>query len=213
MIVQDEQGRSTFHSLKAAIASAPEQLVFYAFDLLMLNGRDLRRQPLLDRRTELVKLVGPHDPRRCVQFSDAVLGGGSTFFDQVSAMDCEGIVSKKVSSRYVSGRSKAWLKVKCFAEAEFSVIGWEPANRGPASVLLARETSGGLEFAGTAFVTLAAYDRDLFWTAMKRLASAAPPLILPGHRSALWVRPELRVAAKFLKGEEKLRHASLSGLL
>ncbi len=168
---------------------------------------------MLDRRTELVKLVGPHDPGRCVQFSDAVLGGGSTFFDQVSAMDCEGIVSKKVSSRYVSGRSKAWLKVKCFAEARFTVIGWEPAKRGPASVLLARQTGGGLQFAGGAFVTLAADERDRFWNALKRLASAAPALTLHGHRSALWVRPELRVTAKFLKSEERLRHATLSRLL
>jgi ATP-dependent DNA ligase len=126
-------------------------------------------------------------------------------------MDCEGIVSKKISSRYVSGRSKAWLKVKCFADAEFTVIGWELANRGPATVLLARETSDGLEFAVSAFVTLAADERDRFWSAMKRLASAAPPLTLPGYRSALWVRPDLRVAAKFLKGEERLRHATFRG--
>jgi DNA ligase D-like protein (predicted ligase) len=213
MIVQDEQGRSDFHALKSAIARAPERLVFYAFDLLALDGRDLRRVPLLDRRTELVMLVGPHDRASCVQFSDAVMGGGPLFFDQVAPLEMEGIVSKKANSRYASGRTKSWLKVKAFTEGEFVVVGWEPSNRGPAVALLARETSDGLAYAGGAFVTLANDERERFWRTMEQLVSNIPPVALPGQRSALWVRPELRVKAKFLKGEKMLRHATLCALV
>jgi ATP-dependent DNA ligase len=213
MIVQDGQGRSDFHALKSAIAQAPERLVFYAFDLLALDGRDLRREPLLDRRTELVRLIGPHNAASCLQFSDAVTGGGPAFFGHVSALDLEGIVAKKASSRYISGRAKTWLKVKSFTESEFVVVGWDPPDRGPAVALLAEETDEGLQYSGAAFVTLSDVERERFWQAMKRLVSDKPAVRATGQPHALWVRPDLPVRAKHLKGEKMLRHATLCGLV
>jgi bifunctional non-homologous end joining protein LigD len=110
LIVQDEHGRSDFDNLQGAIARTPERLIFYAFDLLWLDGEDLRDEPLIDRRSRLRELVGQHDPEFRIQFSEHVVGGGPEFFDIACAAELEGIVSKKVTSRYCSGRSKAWLK-------------------------------------------------------------------------------------------------------
>ena len=126
-------------------------------------------------------------------------------------MGLEGIVSKRRRSRYRSGASRAWLKVKCFAEAEFVVIGTERGEKAPIA-LLARETTAGLEYAGAAMVTLSSGDRERFWAEMARLAVERPAVTVSGVREALWVRPELRVRARFLKGEEMLRHATLCGL-
>ena len=79
IIVQDENGRSDFEALRSAIFKAPHQIVFFAFDLLHLDGQDLRRTPLLERRAPLKKLIQP-DPRSPVQFSDHVDCDGARFF-------------------------------------------------------------------------------------------------------------------------------------
>ena len=210
MIVQDEHGRSDFAQMRSAIAREPERLVFYAFDLLWLD-RDLRREPLVDRRERLHNLIGTHDPGHCLQFSAHTVGGGPAFFEAAAKWDLEGIVSKKMTSRYSSGRSSAWLKTKAFTEGEFVVIGHDRGD-GPPLALLARETPEGLEYAGSAFVTLGGADRERFWRAMDRLACEQPALASKS-RSAQWVRPELRVRAKQLRGAGKLRHATLSGIV
>jgi bifunctional non-homologous end joining protein LigD len=212
-IVQDEQGRSDFSAFQEALRSRPEKLVFMAFDLLYLNGDDLRPLPLYERRAALVDLVGCHDPSCCIQYSEHVSGAGNSLFEAADRIGLEGIVSKRATSRYRSGPSRNWLKVKCVARGEFIVIGAQPRDQGPPCALLARETEQGLEYAGSAFVTLAGAERDKFWRQMERLRAPQPAVPMSKLSKASWVRPELRVRAKYLKGSDKLRHASLLGLL
>ena len=212
MIVQDEQGRSDFHSFKRAMERRPETLVFMAFDLLHLNGADLRQEPLLERRLRLQELVGCNDPSCCIQYSDHTIGNGTDLFEAADAMGLEGIVSKRMRSRYRSGRSREWLKIKCFAEGEFVVIGVERSAGRPPTALLAREEDGALVYAGGAMVTLATPDRDHFWRAVERLRTDLP--VVSGLTSeAQWLVPELRVHARYLKGSDKLRHATLRSLV
>jgi ATP-dependent DNA ligase len=113
LILQDHQGRCDFHGLKAAIAHEPHRLVFMAFDLLRLGSVDLLSHPLEERRSMLSLLLGPNEPDRCIQYS-AEVANGAELFQAVEAMGLEGIVSKKRTSGYRSGPSKAWLKAKCF---------------------------------------------------------------------------------------------------
>jgi DNA ligase D-like protein (predicted ligase) len=209
MIVQDDQGRSDFDSLPEAIRDSPERLIFYAFDLLSLDGEDRRRETVLDRRSRLRELVGQHDPSFRIQFSEHLVGAGPAFFQQACSMELEGIVSKKVTSRYCSGRSKAWLKTKAFIQDEFVVVGVDRNEGGPALALLARDQPDGLLYTGSAFITLETQQRDLFWRAMERLATTKPALAIASTK-ATWVRPELRVRAKHLRCSGKLRHASLT---
>jgi ATP-dependent DNA ligase len=183
-----------------------------AFDLLHLDGHDVRSEPLIDRRGRLKELVGCHDPSCRIQYSEHVIGGGGDMFNACDRMGLEGIISKKISSRYHSGKVRSWLKVKCWAEGEFVVIGVEPASDGPAVALLARETELGLEYAGGAAVTLAQSDRDRFWRKAERLRAGSPAARCPSKR-AQWLEPQLRVTARYLKGEGKLRHATLSTVL
>jgi ATP-dependent DNA ligase len=212
VIIQDEQGRSDFGSFKAAMERRPEDLVFMAFDLLHLNGRDLRPSPLLERRSFLRELLGENDPGCCIHFSDHVIGTGTYLFAAADRMGLEGIVSKRMTSRYRSGASRSWLKVKCFGEGEFVVIGTARGDRAP-TALLARETPEGLEYAGSAMVTLPERERDAFWTMNEQLKVDRPALPMEPRKETSWLRPELRVRARFLKGEEMLRHATVKALL
>jgi DNA ligase D-like protein (predicted ligase) len=208
IIVQDDRGRSDFDSLAGAIKVSPERLIYYAFDLLYLDGEDRRRETVLDRRSRLRELVGQHDPSSRIQFSEHLVGAGPEFFKQACSMELEGIVSKKVTSRYCSGRSRAWLKTKAFIQDEFVVLGFDRNQCGPALALLAREHPEGALYAGSAFITLDAVKSELFWRAMERLATPKPALAI-ANAKATWVRPELRVKAKHLRCSGKLRHASL----
>jgi bifunctional non-homologous end joining protein LigD len=212
VIVQDEQGRSDFHAIKHALAATPERFVFMAFDLLHLNGRDLRRLPLVERRGYLGELLGQNEPTCCIQFSEHVDGNGAALLEAADAMGLEGIVSKRKTSRYRSGPSKSWVKVKCFDEAEFVVIGTSKGEKAPLA-LLARETVDGLEYAGAAMVTLADPDREMFWRSNERLKVSRPAIPMGVHKHTSWLRPELRVRARFLKGEEMLRHATIKAVV
>jgi ATP-dependent DNA ligase len=211
-IVQDEQGRSDFHSFKEAMSRRPEALVFMAFDLLHINGQDMRGMPLIKRREALQQLVGCHDPHCRIQYSEHVVGDGSALFQAADQMGLEGVVSKRLRSRYRSGRSRDWLKVKCWAEAEFIVIGVEHGGEWPPTALLARERGGVLTYAGSAAVTLASADRERFWRSIDVLRTEKPPLPVK-LKQGLWVRPLLRVRARYLKGSDKLRHATMKGLM
>ena len=105
-------GRSSFSALRSAITRAPERLVLYAFDLLTIEGEDIRRRPLTERRARLEKLIGPHDPKRPVQFSSAFIGDGPAIFKAADASGLEGIVCKRVDSIYASGDTRDWLLLR-----------------------------------------------------------------------------------------------------
>jgi ATP-dependent DNA ligase len=208
IIIQDALGRPDFDNLRGALKHTPERLIFYAFDLLHLNSLDVRRETVIDRRSRLRDMVGEHDPSFRVQFSKHVVGSGAAFFQQTCAMELEGIVSKRVTSRYSSGRTRAWLKTKAFVEDEFVVIGCDRNEGGPPFALLASEVAGDLRYVGSAFVTLNKPQRDLFWRTVDQLRIGKPAVPVTSG-TASWVRPQMRVRAKHLRCSGKLRHATL----
>jgi bifunctional non-homologous end joining protein LigD len=214
MIVQDECGAADFRALRGAIEREPHRLVLFAFDLLFLNGRDLRQLPLIERKAKLRDLI-PAGASNPIQYCEAIEADGAEVFAAADRLDLEGIVSKQATSRYRSGPSKAWLKTKCMTESEFTLVGMEANPGGPPYALLARETDEGLAYAGSAFVTLPQPERDRFWTRAEKLAvdRAVIPELRKGNRKATFTRPEMRVRARHLRGEEMLRHASLTALL
>jgi bifunctional non-homologous end joining protein LigD len=213
IIVQNAHGLSDFAALRAELARKKSRdLVFMAFDLLHLDGTDLRRQPVQERRQRLRDLLSANEPGRAVQFSDHVVGDGPEFFELAEQSGAEGIVSKKLGSRYRSGTSQSWLKTKAFAENEFVVIGAAKGDLAPVA-LLARETDDRrLEYAGAAMVTFAESERERFWRTMERLATDKSPLHMKQPSESSWVRPEIRLRVRHLRGEEMLRHATVKGI-
>ncbi|HEY0413232.1 MAG TPA: DNA ligase D [Allosphingosinicella sp.] len=213
VIVQDRSGLSDFAALRTELARhKPRDLVFMAFDLLHLDGVDLRREPVEDRRERLRELLGANEAARCLHFSDHVAGGGPDVFAAAEAIGMEGIVSKRLGSRYRSGTAKSWLKTKAFTEGEYVVIGATRGDLAPVA-LLARETEDHrLEYVGGAMVTFPEIDRERFWRATERLETDRPPLHMDRQKDTTWLRPEMRVRVRHLRGEEMLRHATLKAI-
>ena len=174
-----------------------------AFDLLHLNGHDLGRMPLEDRRYILEDLIeAGHEP---IRFSEALQGDSSAIYAAVDRMGLEGMVSKRLDSRYVSGRSNLWLKIKCYDEADFNVIGVQRERGKPAMALMADQKG---RYVGSAFVTLPRGIRERLWQRVQEKSGAPAPKGMPAGK-AEWVKPGLVARVRFLKGEEKLRHATV----
>jgi bifunctional non-homologous end joining protein LigD len=179
LIVQDRNGISDFDALRSAIHKARHRLLMFAFDLLHLDGEDLRTTPLLERRAALRKLVEP-DCRSPIQFSEHVDCDGAAFFKAAADLGLEGIVSKRATSLYRGGRSKNWLKTKNMVEGEFLLLGTEHDDSGTPWALLARDRDGQLEFAGPAILRPSSHKRAEW--AVKFATMAIDKPVLTGLR-------------------------------
>jgi DNA ligase D-like protein (predicted ligase) len=195
VIVQDERGVSDFEALSAAIRWLPHTLRFYAFDILHLNGEDLRDQPLLDRRTKLKGLLG-RDRTSPLQFSDEFTGDSAAFFRACTKHGLEGVVSKLASSRYRSGRSKTWLKSKCFTESDLVIIGTDRDRKtGATRALLA---NADLTYAGAAFIGLRGDAWHDLHERLRQISIKRAPLSGLRMKGAQWVEPRLTAKVRHL---------------
>ncbi len=212
LCVQGPDGVTDYAALLRAIGSAPERLVLFAFDLLLLDGRDLRAEPLVDRRGRLEELIGPPGSSLKIEFSPHHIGDGQALFRAADAAGLEGIVSKRATSRYVSGRSDTWRKTKCFTVDEFEVLGVDRSSAGIPIALLGRV--GSEVYAGDAMIALRADERDEFWAAIERMGTPRARLAgMAKRKTAKWVKAGLRAQVRHLRGGDKLlRHATLQGL-
>ena len=180
-----------------------------AFDLLHFDGVDLRSWPIEQRRGRLRGLIAGSG----VSFSEALDADGPLAFTAVEKMGLEGTVSKRLGSRYKSGETDAWVKTKAFIIETLEVIGVDRTDkRGIPIALLARDAPDGLHYAGDAIISLAATERDAFWSFVEQHAVPAPR-IKGMRRKGTWLPPGLAATVKHLRGEEMLRHASLTALV
>jgi ATP-dependent DNA ligase len=123
-------GRTAFNLIHNASDAGQGSLVFFVFDLLFLDGEDIRDLPLLDRKSRLeALLVGTS---KSLRFNDHQIGQGPAFHRLACEHSLEGIVSKRIDGRYEPGR-RSWLKTKCLNREEFVVVGWERSGGQPAS--------------------------------------------------------------------------------
>ena len=163
VVVHDEAGLPSFSLLQrrgrlqrsSAIARAALDLpaVFYAFDLLAFGGLDLRDLPLLARKAllrEVLPTVGP------VRFSDHIATQGEAMYKQITAMRLEGLVAKKADSRYRSGRSTSWYKIRAVRTDDFVVVGYTDPKGG-------RSGFGALHLAQYAYGNDYANDGELIY--------------------------------------------------
>ncbi|BCH12095.1 hypothetical protein MesoLj131c_63530 [Mesorhizobium sp. 131-3-5] len=110
-IAPDPDGGPNFHQMHSRMAWNAELLAFVAFDIMYLDGQDVRALPAIERKAKLWNLVKPADG--IIQYSQHVEGNGAEFFAAVDKMGLEGIVSKRRNSPYRAGKSDSWVKVKC----------------------------------------------------------------------------------------------------
>jgi len=211
-IVQNGDGASDFEGLQSAMRWQPNNIILYAFDLLHLDGEDLRKETLLDRRACLKTLISENAESR-IQFSEGFVGNGAALFKACAELDLEGIVSKHALAPYRSGRSKTWLKTKRFTESTFVVVGTDRDRKtGALRALLAHKDSAGLSYAGAAIIALAGQEREEFLAEVERLTASWNAFKSSRLSEVRWCPPKLAVRVKHLTGSKTLRHATVKGL-
>jgi bifunctional non-homologous end joining protein LigD len=212
-------GRTSFQALQNAFASTTGNVVYFVFDLLHLDGEDVRALPLEQRKVRLRRLLGRAGG--VLRYSDHVVGNGAAVFAQACKQGAEGIVSKRRDLPYQPGRSMSWLKTKCIQRQEFVIGGFtdpEGMRAGIGALLIGVREAGRLQFAGkvgTGFTQSSA--RELR-TRLDALEQREPPF-QPAPRGRLgrsvhWTRPELVAEVAFTEWTEdgKVRHPSFQGL-
>ena len=125
VVITDEKGRAVFERLQRGARVKPEAIL-YAFDLLELDGRDLRREPLVTRKRTLQSLLAR--PPAGILFNEHLDGDGAAIFRHACKLGCEGIISKRADSPYRSGRTRDWIKVKSPAAVEAQKVRSENWN-------------------------------------------------------------------------------------
>jgi bifunctional non-homologous end joining protein LigD len=205
VVVQDDQGVSSFSGLQAALkAGEQEAFIYYVFDLLHRDGRDLAGRPLVERKAELARLVG-HAQRGAMRLSEHFEESGAVVLRHACEMGLEGIVSKRADAPYRSGRSDTFIKTKCAHAQEFVVGGYSPSSalRNAIGALVAGYYDRGrLIYAGrigTGYTRTVA--RDL-WKRLHALETDTPPFdLIPREearrRDIRWVEPKTVIESHF----------------
>ncbi|TPM92746.1 ATP-dependent DNA ligase [Mesorhizobium sp. B2-1-3A] len=202
IVVLNQAGLSDYAALRKAITRREQDLYFVAFDLLHLNGHDLRDMALEDRREILEGIIEQDDH---IQFSQAMPGEASAIFHLIDEAGIEGMVSKRRDSKYRSGRSTNWLKIKSYAVEEYDLLGVEREMGKPAFALMADRKTG--KYVGSAFINSSRAIRERLWKRVQE--HAGPPPKGMKRPATQWVKPGIIGRVKHLRGEEDLRHASL----
>ncbi|MER9376027.1 DNA ligase [Mesorhizobium sp. M0491] len=205
VIAPEPDGRPNFHAMHSRMVWNAELLAFVAFDILYKDGVDLRQQPAIERKEILWDLVKP--AKGIIQYSEHVLGGGAEFYEAAEKMGLEGIVSKRQGSPYRSGPSDIWVKTKCWDFGEFDLLGIKREPGKETVGLMARDG----KYAGPATIALTKALRERL---MARVRKGQPPAGVPTAvvgPSVEWVGPGVTARVRYLRGESKLRHASVQG--
>lgn len=213
VIVPGPNGISDFASLQKLLrgAKASDKLVLYAFDLLYIDGYDLRRETLLERKIRLKRLI-ENSPILLSEHFDV---DGAAMFERACVMGLEGVVSKLRNGRYQSGRTDSWRKVTCRKRETLLIAGYALKNGRFDGLYLGRKEKGALVYAGKVDH---GFSPDVIADVVRRLK----PLIQKSQAyttkirkpKAIWVKPELLAEIEYRAQSEagKLRHPSFKGL-
>lgn len=218
VVIQEDDGRPAFQALQSAFASkATDDLVYVAFDLLYLNGADLRGEAVELRRQVLEALL-EHCPMERVRFSVTLDADPMQLLANACRMNLEGIVGKRDGSRYSSARDGAWVKLKCGNRQEFVIAGYTRAAAGIGSLLLGLHNDDGqLVYAGRVRSGISERTLKALRVALAPLAQDRTPLIDPPRMEragVVWLAPQQVCEVKFaeITPAGKVRHAVFVGL-
>lgn len=148
-VVVVHEGRTNFSELQAELAKGDQnRLLYYAFDLLWLDGQDLRTRPQIERKAILKGLFDSYQLQPPVLFSEHLIGDGQQLFEHARKLMYEGIISKNADAPYRSERTEAWLKVKVVQREKFPVIGFIKDPTGVAALYLGKQQGKELVYMG-----------------------------------------------------------------
>jgi bifunctional non-homologous end joining protein LigD len=218
IVALDEKGRSSFQRLQNALKEGRIPLTYYVFDILELDSRDLRDEPLVRRKEILKSLL--KDAPDAIRYSADVAGYGDKVLAQACRLGLEGIVSKQADKPYVSRRAPSWLKIKCLGNEEFVIGGYRVSDkkgRAFASLLLGEFEGGKLHYRGRVGTGFDADMLDDLGAQFAKLRRATSPFVDAPRaisRDAHWVEPKLVAQIAFTERttDGLLRHPAFLGL-
>ena len=213
-------GLTSFKSLQEHIDTAHPAFRYFLFDLTSLDGKDWRAKPLLKRKERLHELLAEKNLPDWLVYSDHVLGSGDEFYSQACGAGLEGVVSKLADSKYVSGRTKSWLKTKCHQRAELVIGGYSRSSvrgRPFSSLLLGTFENGELIYAGKVGTGFSSADLDALAKRFKPLEQRQSSFVevpVIERKDAVWLKPKLVCEVEYTEWtrDGRLRHPSFQGL-
>jgi len=216
-VALDEKGRPSFQLLQSTLKDQRgANLAFYAFDLLVDRGEDIRKLPNIERKERLAALLEGVSPP--ILYGDHIIGRGEEMFEAVCKQGGEGIISKKASATYSGTRTRNWLKIKCIQRQEFVIVGWSESDkrRGFRSLLLAARDGGKLTYSGKVGTGFNAKLIEELMERMQPLAVDKAPVEVPraDRKGAHWIEPKLVAEINYAEFTDDgiLRHPSFVGL-
>jgi bifunctional non-homologous end joining protein LigD len=221
LVVEDDKGISNFSLLQTDLKDdRTDRFVYCAFDLLYLDGRDLRGEPLMARKVALARLLRKTGRAGRIRYVEDLEGDGPLILKHACAMHLEGVVSKLRNAPYSSGRSESFVKSKCHNAQEFVVAGFMPSTALPKAVgalTVAFHDNGKLRYAGRIGT---GYTRDTareLWKRLTPLRTERAPVTLPPderRKNVIWVAPKIVIEAEYrgITHDGLLRQAAFKGL-
>jgi len=216
-VVRNKHGISDYPGLVTALGAGGSGIVFVAFDVLRLKGKDMTSIILSKRRRSLEKLLAGKSTG-AIRLAPALTGDGDALLARVISAGGEGLIAKRTGSAYYARRSSSWVKIKGVQSTAATVIGWmpSPAGRSFASLLVALPTDGRLRYAGRVGSGFSARSETEAFARLQRLERKTPP---PGisdlevPKGARWVTPEHAINIGFggYTGNGRLRAARFLG--
>ena len=226
-VVLDAEGKSSFQALQAALGAAGnrQNIIGYVFDLLHLDGKDLTKLPLTERKKRLRALLTKSNQHTTLRYSDHIVGHGSEMFAKACDAGLEGIVSKKGDASYVAGRQKSWLKTKCVQRQEFIILGFSGARTGDralGALYLGYRKDGAIRYAGKVGTGFSIQGARELAKLFHKFAIQKPTLThaetegvaATEWRSIRWIKPVLLCEVAFTEWTQdgRIRHPSFQGL-
>ncbi|HTR14260.1 MAG TPA: DNA ligase D [Roseiarcus sp.] len=220
LVVENDGGASDFSALQEDLSEGrTDRFRFYAFDLIYLDGYELREAPLVERKAALEKLLaGAGDPLRYSEHFDE---NGDLVLKHACRLGLEGIVSKQRESPYRSGRGKSWTKSKCSARQEFVVAGYVPSTAmrdAIGSLVLGVYEGDALRYVGRVGTGFSVPTAKALFARLEKMRIPSSPfaarLSADEARQVRFVRPELVAEVDFRAwtADKVLRHASFRAL-
>lgn len=217
----DEKGQIDFQKLQNALSeNKSDNIMYYIFDLLFLNGEDLRKRPLLERKALLEDLL--HRQKKSLfLYSEHWHNRGEALFKASCKLNLEGVVSKDSAAPYVSGRSGIWKKTKCSLRQEFVIGGYTSSpteHRAFGALLLGAYDENGknLRYIGRVGTGFSEITLNEISAKFKSLALDKSPFSVnsPHASNIRWLKPRLiaEISFKAWTSDQILRQASFEGL-